>query len=66
MLDFSKFQGKLTRLKHPHFVLFSCSSDGSRLHERYLQSNLVIPDLAIPDYIHFPPYTGELSKTEQG
>jgi hypothetical protein len=34
--------------------------------EGLVQSNLVIPDLAIPDYIHFPPYTGELSKTEQG
>jgi hypothetical protein len=31
-----------------------------------IQSNLVIPDLVIPDYIHFFPYTGELSKTEQG
>jgi hypothetical protein len=36
------------------------------LRRPMIQLNLVIPELVIPDYIHFPPYTGELSKTEQG
>jgi hypothetical protein len=27
-----------------------------------IQSNLVIPDLAIPDYIHFPPYAENSAK----
>jgi hypothetical protein len=33
-----------------------------------VQRKLVVAqlNLVILDYIHFPPYTGELSKTEQG
>lgn len=31
-----------------------------------IKLTLVILDLAIQDYIHFPPYTGELGQTEQG
>jgi hypothetical protein len=41
-------------------------TNGTCLTGRLLQSNLVIPELVIPDCTHFPLYTGELSKTEQG